>query len=134
MTALLSFRCRRRCCLAARPWPGACPPPRRFNAQEVVVGDDLEPGFYSSWFFRTIALPSTPYEKTLQLDTDTVLCHSIDDSVRLRRRTTTLTVSACCAAESFAGPLCIHQRLRCCACAGDSCPLVQCSSQRLTHD
>ena len=30
--------------------------------------------FHSSWWFRTLALPSTPYKYTVQLDSDTVMC------------------------------------------------------------
>eukprot|EP00750_Incisomonas_marina_P032533 INCI9209.1.p1 GENE.INCI9209.1~~INCI9209.1.p1 ORF type:complete len:537 (+),score=64.37 INCI9209.1:197-1807(+) len=48
------------------------------DIQVVDIPDSLEPDFHSSWFFRTIALPSSPYVKTLQLDSDTILCRSLD--------------------------------------------------------
>ena len=54
-----------------------------FTYQVVNIPDSLEPDFHSSWFFRTIALPSSPYIKTLQLDSDTILCKSLDGQVRI---------------------------------------------------
>ena len=51
------------------------------DIQTVKIPEELEPDFHSSWFFRTIALVSSPYEKTLQLDSDTILCRSLDGQV-----------------------------------------------------
>jgi hypothetical protein len=53
------------------------------DIQTVDIPDELEPDFHSSWFFRTIALPSSPYKKTLQLDSDTILCQSLDAQVTI---------------------------------------------------
>eukprot|EP00750_Incisomonas_marina_P027615 INCI6211.7.p1 GENE.INCI6211.7~~INCI6211.7.p1 ORF type:complete len:285 (-),score=41.21 INCI6211.7:197-1051(-) len=41
--------------------------------------DPPDPAFTTSWWFRLLALPSSPYRQTLQLDADTVVCECFEE-------------------------------------------------------